>query len=85
MTMPDELVTIRHATHGDYRDTAQITQALKGVLHPLPGWPRMSHTQQESVDMICAKLARILNGDPSHADHWDDIAGYARLARPTSG
>ena len=25
------------------------------------------------------EIARILEGDPSHKDHWDDIAGYAKL------
>lgn len=31
--------------------------------------------------MILAKIARIVSGDPNHADHWDDIAGYALLGK----
>jgi hypothetical protein len=31
--------------------------------------------------MIAVKVARILNGDAACVDHWDDIAGYAYLAR----
>jgi hypothetical protein len=34
---------------------------------------------QESLDMICHKMARILNGNPYHFDSWHDIIGYARL------
>jgi hypothetical protein len=30
--------------------------------------------------MIALKLSRILSGKPDEQDHWDDIAGYARLA-----
>ena len=33
----------------------------------------------EALDMICHKIARIINGDPNHLDSWQDIAGYARL------
>lgn len=29
--------------------------------------------------MILHKIARIMNGDPDHIDHWHDIAGYATL------
>jgi hypothetical protein len=31
------------------------------------------------LEMIAHKIGRVLAGDPNHADHWDDIAGYARL------
>jgi hypothetical protein len=44
-----------------------------------PGWSRLDHSQAEALDMIAHKIGRILAGDPNHADHWDDIAGYARL------
>ena len=30
--------------------------------------------------MIATKLSRILTGGPDFRDHWDDIAGYAKLA-----
>ena len=31
--------------------------------------------------MILLKIARIICGDPTYADHWDDIAGYAMLGK----
>jgi len=35
--------------------------------------------QREALDMICHKIARIVNGNPDYADSWTDIAGYATL------
>jgi hypothetical protein len=31
------------------------------------------------MEMICHKMARIMNGDPNYSDSWHDIAGYAKL------
>jgi hypothetical protein len=45
-----------------------------------PAYPDMSERQCESLDMIAMKMARIMSGDPSEPDHWQDIAGYALLA-----
>ena len=40
--------------------------------------------QRESLDMIQMKIrGEYFSGDPGHADHWDDITGYARLAAHT--
>jgi hypothetical protein len=40
----------------------------------------LSMPMKESVDMICHKIARIVNGGhPQELDHWHDIAGYAKL------
>ena len=39
----------------------------------------LSDTQRESLAMIVHKIGRIIAGDPSFADHWDDIAGYPKL------
>ena len=33
----------------------------------------------EAINMICHKLGRIANGDPTYDDSWRDIAGYAML------
>jgi hypothetical protein len=39
----------------------------------------MTMVQDEALSMIVMKISRILTGDPNHADHWADIAGYATL------
>lgn len=75
----DALLRERHATHGDYADHAAITQQLKASMHNNPGWLRLNHMQAETLDMIAHKIGRILAGDPNFPDHYDDIAGYARL------
>lgn len=31
----------------------------------------------EALDMIAVKVSRIVTGDPTYLDNWDDIAGYA--------
>ena len=39
----------------------------------------LSPQQQEALEMICHKIARIVAGNPNFVDHWRDIAGYATL------
>lgn len=75
----DALLAERGATHGDYATHAAITQGLKAVFRAnFVG--KMYSDQWESVDMICHKLGRIAAGNAEFADHWDDIAGYAKLS-----
>ena len=69
----------REKTHGDYRDVADLSQALKEVLKSGNNWESLSNTQRESLEMISSKIARILSGDSNFRDHWDDIEGYAKL------
>lgn len=75
----DATLLARGSTHGDFSHQAYITQALKSRAHSGAAWPSMTFVQREAVDMILSKLGRALSGDPGHADHWHDIAGYARL------
>jgi hypothetical protein len=69
----------RQDTYGDYKDVALMAQELKRVVRTRGGWHDMSPPMQESMDMICNKMARILNGNPYYADSWHDISGYATL------
>ena len=79
MPKADQLIVDRAKTHGDYELNAETAQSLKRMLHQQDGWLRLSHIQRESLENICTKLGRIMAGDPNVAEHWDDIAGYARL------
>jgi hypothetical protein len=79
-----ELLATRGQTHGPYELHAGITQQLKAVLHfqqqnGYACWAKLTECQRESLDMIMHKVGRILAGDPDFRDHWDDIAGYAKL------
>lgn len=81
----DKLVAERGKTHGDFNDHARITQSLKFVIRSElerraeRGQPSLSLTQMEAIDMIQHKIGRIIAGDPNAQDHWDDIAGYAKI------
>ena len=71
----------RHETHGDYTNTAQVSQHLKTTIRNARNWARLSNDKRESLDMIMTKVSRIMSGEPNEPDHWLDIEGYARLAR----
>jgi len=83
----EELVAERGKTHGDFADHARITQRLKDVIlveqvkRTRRGQPRLTDTQKESLDMILHKIGRIVAGESGFQDHWDDVAGYAKIAR----
>ena len=77
--MIDKILDERGARYGKFKDHADISQLIKGLLQSRPGWNRLKHDQKESLEMIAHKIARILNGDPDYADSWVDIAGYAQL------
>ena len=81
----DALLEERGRTHGDFTEHALITQELKLAMQRRRGWARLNHCQAESLEMIAHKIGRILSGNPNHADHWDDIAGYARLVSQRVG
>lgn len=68
----------RKKTHGDFNTHAVISQQLKSVMAQ-HGVHELDANQIEALEMIAHKIARVLNGNPNHRDHWDDIAGYATL------
>lgn len=80
MTMTIEgTLAQRQDTYGDYKDVARTAQDLKQIMRTRGNWHDMSPPMQESLDMICNKMARIINGNPYYADSWHDISGYATL------
>lgn len=70
----------RGKTHGDFTDNARVMQSLKRIVHSEAGWDRLTDVQREALHMILHKVGRIISGNPNVHDHWDDIAGYAKLA-----
>ena len=72
-----EILEKRGEKYGSFVSHSAISQHLKkGITFrnaPLP------YYQQEALEMIFHKCARILNGDSSYVDSWLDIAGYATL------
>lgn len=75
----DEILKDRGATHGAFNDQAALAQALKAVMRRGRNWEGLAGDARESLEAIATKISRILTGDAEEADHWNDIAGYARL------
>jgi hypothetical protein len=75
----EEVLIMRGKRYGEYRNVSQTAQLLKSICHSSESWPMMEPYMQESLDLICNKMARICNGDPFYDDSWKDIAGYAQL------
>jgi hypothetical protein len=76
----EAILAERSKTHGDFTDNARIMQALKAVVHQSNNWETLTDVQREALHMILHKIGRICSGNPNVHDHWDDIAGYAKLA-----
>ncbi len=81
LTDIETILAERRKTHGDFTEHARVSQNLKAMAHNAVNWTETTLTpsQMEAVDMILHKIGRILAGNPSFKDHWDDIAGYAKL------
>jgi hypothetical protein len=75
----EALLAERAKTHGDFAHHARLTQGLKEAMEREPNWAELSDSHKESLHMIVHKIGRILAGNPNFHDHWDDIAGYAKL------
>lgn len=69
----------RGADYGPYIGQASNSVAMKNIIHTAPEWPRGASDQQEALDMITVKIARLVTGNINHLDSWRDIAGYATL------
>lgn len=80
MRSTETILAERGKTHGDFTDNAEIMQAIKMLMRDTRNWPNLSLVQREALEMIAHKIGRILSGNPNIQDHWDDIAGYAKLA-----
>lgn len=78
-TSLDAVLNERGSRYGSFLKHAVITQRLKAVMTDTPNWIALNDDMVESLEMIAHKIGRILNGDPTYADSWVDIAGYAQL------
>ena len=72
---PTPLLTTRESTHGSFADNARVWQMLCTEANKTRF---LNDEQRLAYNMICLKLARLLQ-HPEVQDHWDDIAGYAKL------
>lgn len=76
-----DILDERGSRYGKFMHHAALSQDLKQVVRCALAikCKQLAPDQQEAMDMILHKIARIVNGDPDYADSWVDIAGYAQL------
>ena len=79
--MNHELTSVLEARsdYGSFADKAEWIQLTKANLRSTPSWGKLTFAEQEALEAIIIKAARILYGKPVR-DNWLDIAGYATLA-----
>ena len=77
----DETLQERGSRYGVFAKQAEVSQDLKFTiaLHLKQRGKLLRPDQQEALELICHKIARIVNGDENYDDNWVDIAGYATL------
>lgn len=83
-----ELLKERSSKHGNAQEQFGIAQALKREFeHWLEQNPRYEEVKntvtgemiKEGLDMTATKLSRILAGDCTFYDHWQDVSGYNKI------
>lgn len=77
----ENILDERGLRYGKFKDHAFVAQSLKSIItvELMKRAKNLSCDQQEALEMICHKIARIINGDSDYVDSWVDIAGYATL------
>lgn len=77
----ERVLAERGQRYGTFAGHAQISMALKTLIADFIEQRNcdLADDQLEALEMICHKIARIINGDPNYADSWVDIAGYSKL------
>jgi hypothetical protein len=77
----DNTLNERGSRYGTFQGHATVSQMYKNMTVAFLQERKkyLQNDQQEALDMIFHKIARIINGDPNYADSWVDIAGYAKL------
>lgn len=79
MQLNDKILDERQKTHGDYNEVARISQNIRTIMRDSTNWDKLNSCQREALEMMCSKFGRLLSGDMNFKDHWDDLAGYAKL------
>jgi hypothetical protein len=72
-----DIISERAKTHGDYSHTSRVAHCLKQIIREQED--NLTCDQQEALEMIAVKMARIMCGNANEPDHWRDISGYAHL------
>lgn len=80
----NNILAQRASTHGDFEVNSAMSQGMKALLMQYSHLMSDAEPYQlEALSMILHKISRICAGNPHFVDHWDDIAGYAKLTADT--
>jgi len=76
-----EILTERGSNYGEFEQHARITQGMKDAMRveSLGKYNGLPDYVKESLEMVCHKIGRIVNGDPYYLDSYIDIIGYTQL------
>lgn len=77
MSERDALLQEREKTHGNFKHNAILWGKLCRLV--ISEATMKDDIQYLAMTMILLKVARVVE-HPEIQDHWDDIAGYAKLA-----
>ena len=77
-----EAVLESRSDYGSFSAKASWLQGLKASMRCTDSWDKLAPAEQEALDAIAVKMARVLYGKPVR-DNWVDVAGYATLALET--
>ena len=79
MPSNDELIKDRGSEYGDFCTQANIAQGLKMFVRNGISWSSMGNSKKEAIDMCLHKISRIVNGNHSNIDSWQDASAYLQL------
>ena len=77
-----DVVLASRNDYGSFPAKAVWLQGIKASMRGAESWGNLAPAEQEALDAIAVKMARVLYGKPVR-DNWLDIAGYATLALET--
>jgi len=83
----DETLAERGKSYGSFAANSEVAVRIKEACWPTalenPKFYDLSYADKavvlNAIDMIAAKISRLVTGNPLHEDSWQDIAGYAEL------
>lgn len=81
-TVPSDIratLAERGSRYGDFTQLAMISQSIKANLRTGVSYTQIPIWQQEAIEMVVVKLARMVCGDPAYRDNFEDIQGYCQL------
>lgn len=75
-----EILQQRGSVYGLFTHNAETTNRIREAMRHSPSrWDLLPDDVKLGLDLIALKIARIVTGDHSHLDNYDDIAGYAKI------